>query len=67
MRPFVLESRLLCAYVFALAAFNAGTAGAAYPDRPIRYIVPSAAGGGATERLRSSPDSAWHSSAGRYA
>jgi tripartite-type tricarboxylate transporter receptor subunit TctC len=52
MRPFVLESRLLCAYVFALAAFNAGTAGAAYPDRPIRYIVPSAAGGGADALAR---------------
>jgi len=52
MRLFVPESRLLCAYVFALAAFNAGTAGAAYPDRPIRYIVPSAAGGGADALAR---------------
>ena len=52
MRPFVLESRLLCAYVIALAAFNASTAGAAYPDRPIRYIVPSAAGGGADALAR---------------
>jgi tripartite-type tricarboxylate transporter receptor subunit TctC len=52
MRPFVLESRLLCAYVFALTAFNAGTAGAAYPDRPIRYVVPSAAGGGADALAR---------------
>ena len=52
MCPFAPESRLLCAYVFALAAFNAGTAGAAYPDRPIRYIVPSAAGGGADALAR---------------
>ena len=52
MRPFVLKSPLLCAYVIALAAFNAGTASAAYPDRPIRYIVPSAAGGGADALAR---------------
>ena len=52
MRPFVLKSPLLCACVIALAAFNAGTASAAYPDRPIRYIVPSAAGGGADALAR---------------
>lgn len=37
----------LRAVAVVLLAFFAGVAGAAYPERPIRYIVPSAAGGGA--------------------
>src|SRR4029079_6279587 len=46
------ESRLLCAYVIALAAFNAGTASAAYPERALRHILPSRAGGGADALAR---------------
>src|SRR3954447_18080409 len=37
---------IVCALAFVLPAFFAVDAHAAYPDRPIRMIVPSAAGGG---------------------
>jgi tripartite-type tricarboxylate transporter receptor subunit TctC len=52
MRMFDRPGSLLHATAIALAALHAGTAGAAYPDRPIRYIVPSAAGGGADALAR---------------
>ncbi|MGZ5259408.1 MAG: Bug family tripartite tricarboxylate transporter substrate binding protein [Burkholderiales bacterium] len=43
----VKMSRLAAAALFTFASVGALDAGAEYPDRPIRYIVPSAAGGGA--------------------
>src|SRR3954454_14384740 len=55
MRKFI---RLPCdiRFVHVCAAFVAALAAssvlAAYPDRPIRYIVPSAAGGGADALAR---------------
>ena len=39
--------RFAAALAVALAVFGAQGATSEYPDRPIRYIVPSAAGGGA--------------------
>src|SRR3954470_3274935 len=52
MLVFCRHCSLLQAAAIAIAALHAGTAGAAYPDRPIRYIVPSAAGGGADALAR---------------
>jgi tripartite-type tricarboxylate transporter receptor subunit TctC len=52
MRALARPARMLCAYAIAFAALDPGWASAAYPDRPIRYIVPSAAGGGADALAR---------------
>ena len=52
MRAFALRHPLLRTCAIALATLTAGTAIGAYPDRPIRYIVPSAAGGGADALAR---------------
>src|SRR5215218_8737712 len=52
MRLFDRPCRTLHLFAISLAALQAGAAGAAYPDRPIRYIVPSAAGGGADALAR---------------
>src|SRR3954454_13398198 len=55
MRKFIRLQRVT-GVVHVCAAFAAALAGssalAAYPDRPIRYIVPSAAGGGADALAR---------------
>jgi tripartite-type tricarboxylate transporter receptor subunit TctC len=52
MHMFDRLCRMLHLFAISLAALQAEAAGAAYPDRPIRYIVPSAAGGGADALAR---------------
>ncbi len=56
MRAFAPHDRRLIrmtrACAIAVVAVHGGAAIAAYPDRPIRYIVPSAAGGGADALAR---------------
>lgn len=52
MRAFARQHLLLRPCAIAIAAAITGPATAAYPDRPIRYIVPSAAGGGADALAR---------------
>ena len=52
MRAFACQHSLLRTCAIAIAAVTTGPATAAYPDRPIRYIVPSAAGGGADALAR---------------
>jgi len=56
VNPFASQSRrtarTLCGLAIAYLAVLATVAMAAYPERPIRYIVPSAAGGGADALAR---------------
>ena len=48
----IINARTFCKLVISFSALAATAAIGAYPEKPIRYIVPSAAGGGADSLAR---------------